>query len=268
MDRLTVFGHTGYIGSSIVNYCRNIEKELILPKRGQIPNKKLGDVIYAVGITNGFVQRPGETLDAHVCYLRKILEKGNFESFVYLSSTRVYNNLSKCGVDERTFLEVNPLEPSEIYNISKLMGENLCISFQKKNTKILRLSNVFGGNMSNKNFLGNILDQASNSTHVLINQTRDSGKDYISIDDVIFYLLSIMESGSNVIYNIASGKNVLHYEIASILEKEGINVEFTNLSKRSLPPIISNKVICQEYGSPRYDVKDYIEKAIIRNRII
>ena len=55
-----------------------------------------------------------------------------------------------------------------------------------------------------------------------MNQTRDSGKDYISIDDVIFYTLRIPESGSNIIYNIASGKNVCHYEVADVLEKYGL----------------------------------------------
>ena len=100
MDRLTVFGHTGYIGSSIVKHPSALEKEQILPERGKIPRKNLGDVVYAVGITSGFVQRPRETLDAHVCYLRKILERGKFDSFVYLSSTRVYNHINADIVDE------------------------------------------------------------------------------------------------------------------------------------------------------------------------
>ncbi len=166
---------------------------------------------------------------------------------------------------KETPVEVNVCEPSEIYNISKLLGENLCVLFREKNTEILRLSNVFGGEMTRKNFLGDILHQALHSARVVMNQTRDSGKDYISIDDVIFYTLRIPESGSNIIYNIASGKNVCHYEVADVLEKYGLDVRFTNLSERSLPPIISNKLLCQEYGCPKDDVKAYIEKTLIQN---
>lgn len=265
MNQLTVFGHTGFIGSNIVKHARNEGRELILPKRGQIPKEKLGDVIYAIGITSEFVQYPCETVNAHVCFLKEILEKGDFDNLLYISSTRVYNSLTESHVDERTSVKVNVLEPSEIYNISKLMGENLCLSFPKKSIKIVRLSNVFGGGITKKNFLGDVLHQAITSNHVIINQTRDSGKDYISIDDVIPSLFYVMESGEYNLYNVTSGKNVLHCEIADILEKYGVEVKFMNSSNKIIPPIILNERLCREHVPPKNSVIDYIEKVIMNN---
>jgi nucleoside-diphosphate-sugar epimerase len=265
MNRLTVFGHTGFIGSNIVKHAQDEGRELILPKRGQIPKEKLGDIIYAIGITSGFAQYPCETVNAHVCFLKEILEKGDFDNFLYISSVRVYYNLTESHVDENTNLIINVLEPSEIYNISKLMGESLCLSLQKKNIKIVRLSNVFGEGMTNKNFLGDVLHQAITSNHVTINQPKDSSRDYISINDVISSLFYIVNFGEYNLYNVSSGKNVLHYEIADILEKYGVKVRFTNSSNRIISPVILNNRLSREYIFPKNSVIDYIEKILKQN---
>jgi nucleoside-diphosphate-sugar epimerase len=265
MSRLTVFGHTGFIGSNIGKYAQDEGRELILPKRGEIPKIKLGDVIYAIGVTSGFAQFPSETVNAHVCFLKEILEKGDFDNLLYISSARVYYSSTESHVDESTSVKVNVFEPSEIYIISKLMGESLCLTFPKKNIKIVRLSSVFGEGMSKKNLLGDVLYQAITSNNVIINQPRDSGRDYISIDDVIPSLFYIMKSKKYNLYNITSGRNVLHCEIANVLEKYGINVEFTNLLGKVLPPIFSNERLCREYTSPKNNVIDYIEKVLENN---
>jgi len=261
MKKFTVFGHTGFIGSNIIKNLNGKRIKLILPKHGQIPTENLGTVIYAIGKTSGFTKYPIDTVNAHVCFLKEIFENGNFDDFLYLSSTRVYNNLSKTIVNEKTPVNVNIDDPSEIYNISKLMGESLCLSFKTKNIKVVRLSNVFGADMNEKNFFGDLLHQAIYSGQVVIKQTKDSGKDYISIEDVVPSLFDILEYGKYNLYNISSGENILHQEISTIFEKYGIKVKFTN-SMKSLPPVISNERLCNEFSPPKVNLLKYLETVL------
>lgn len=261
MEKFTVFGHKGFIGSNFVNYLIEKDIKLILPNRNEIPKENMGNVVYAIGKTTNFVEYPIETIDAHVCFLKKILEQGKFENFIYLSSTRIYNNLPEPVVDENTSLKINLANQKEIYNVSKLMGECLCLSDQFKNIKIVRISNVFGEGMTGKNFLGNLLTQAMKSDSITINETRDSGKDYVNINDVIQIIIKIISSGKYQIYNISSGKNILHYDIGNIFEKHGKRVNYLD-NMKSLPPIISNKRLCEDIFQPGVNLLEYLDKIV------
>ena len=54
---------------------------------------------------------------------------------------------------KETPVEVNVCEPSEIYNISKLLGENLCVLFREKNTRDSSIiKRVWGGDDTQKFF--------------------------------------------------------------------------------------------------------------------
>src|SRR3954470_22708673 len=93
MSPITILGGSGFIGSALVERLAKIGLSCQAPDRGQkLTGKKLGDVIYCVGLTADFRSRPLETVDAHVCHLLHVLRDGDFESLVYLSSTRVYRN--------------------------------------------------------------------------------------------------------------------------------------------------------------------------------
>ena len=81
--------------------------------------------IFAIGLTADFRSRPLDTMDAHVSALAEVLRCGRFDSLTYLSSTRVYAGLPRgCG---NATLVVNPSDASDLYNLSKLAGEALCL---------------------------------------------------------------------------------------------------------------------------------------------
>lgn len=228
MNLITVLGASGFMGSHLVTALKARGAEHIALARPDIlPNQNLGDVIYCIGLTADFRAQPLETVEAHVCKLREVLESCEFDSLTYLSSTRLYGN----GVDtteESGSLSVNPNEPDELYNISKLMGESLALS-SGKNAKVVRLSNVYGDDFSSRNFLTTIIGEAITQHKIVLRTAPESAKDYVSVDDVVRVLLEIVTRGSERLYNVASGENLTNAKLAAAIRKiTGCSIEFAH----------------------------------------
>ena len=148
----TIFGASGFIGSNLTAHLYSKGYSVVTPKRKELldPQESLGHVVYAIGMTGNFHSRPVETIDAHVNVLSKFLKKYKYESWLYLSSTRLYG-LSEGLYSEEDKINVFPGKDS-IYDISKLLGESLCLSTQRPDVRIARLSNVYGVGQSSSTF--------------------------------------------------------------------------------------------------------------------
>ena len=109
--RFTVFGATGFIGANLVAHLSRRGHEVRCPKR-DLPieaGDHLGHVIYAIGLTANFRSRPYETVEAHVGLLSRLLQTSCFDSWLYLSSTRVYAGLLGASkVDEEVRIPIAP----------------------------------------------------------------------------------------------------------------------------------------------------------------
>jgi nucleoside-diphosphate-sugar epimerase len=207
-----------------------------------LSEKNLGHVIYCIGLTADFRTRPFDTVEAHVCKLKNILQDSKLESLVYLSSTRVYDNRQGLSNEEGLIL-TDPNDFNNLYNISKIMGEAVCNASPKK-TYILRLSNVYGNDLYSDNFLTAVIRDAVSKKKVELQTTLDSEKDYISVQDVAELILKITRGGKHTIYNIASGKNITNFEIMEKL-KELTSCEVTvaqNAKKISFPRIDNSRI--------------------------
>src|SRR5262245_16564069 len=105
--KATVLGATGFIGSHLAAELRRRGHSPFTPGRSaDLSGADLGIVFYCIGLTADFRSRPLETVMAHVCKLREVLQNCCFELLVYLSSTRVYGKSSVAVEDEP--LVVNP----------------------------------------------------------------------------------------------------------------------------------------------------------------
>jgi len=151
--KFTILGGNGFIGSHLVEEISRLDYDCESPAREDqsIFNKNLGHLIYAVGLTANFRERPFDTVRAHVLHLLNILENCSFDSFLYLSSTRVYLKGKKA--DEDADVRVNSSDPEDLYNLSKLMGESICFASEKPNVRVVRLSNVFGKKAGSSDFI-------------------------------------------------------------------------------------------------------------------
>jgi nucleoside-diphosphate-sugar epimerase len=260
--KFTVFGSSGYLGSSLVQKFKSEKIECLTPdiKKDKIEDKDLGHVIYAIGVSN-FKQNPSKAIDAHVILLNKLLNEVKFQSFLYLSSTRIYYDA--VSTDENSSLVINPSDNNNLYNISKIMGEIICNASKKQNVRIARLSNVTGNNFNTNLFLPSIIQDAINFKKITLETRLDSEKDYVYIDDVLEILPKISLEGKNRIYNIANGKNTSNEEIVKkIQEITNCEIEIKKKATTYRFPTISINRIQKEFGFKPTSVLEKFEKIV------
>ncbi len=216
--KATVFGAGGFIGSRLAAHLQGLGWEVLALHRGDESwlGRDLGHVFYCVGLTADFRTRPFETIEAHVGLAVDVLRRGRFESFLYLSSTRVYAKSDRG--DETAALVVDPSDPSDLYNLSKLMGEAACLAVDRPQVRIARLSNVFGEGMGESNFLMSVLSEAIRTGAVELQQGLASAKDYIAIEDVLEALVCVSVAGRERLYNVAAGRNTSHAQILDAVQ--------------------------------------------------
>lgn len=220
MTAFTVLGASGYIGRHLVAHLRTQGHTVWAPERGdaQVFSQPLGHVFYCVGLTADFRTRPFDTVDAHVVLLSEVLRRAQFDSLLYLSSTRVY--MGAASTEEDAPLTVLPGDPSYLYNLTKLTGESLCHASGRAGVRVARLSNVVGPGMDERsaNLVADLVRQARQGVMVLRSHPS-SVKDYIHIDDVVQWLPSIALGGKFATYNVASGVQTTHAQWLEWLSK-------------------------------------------------
>lgn len=252
--RFTIFGGRGFVGNALNKYLISKGYEVLVPERDclNFEGQELGHVIYAIGLTADFRSRPFETIDAHVCLLARLLRNTSFDSWLYISSTRVYSGLTIDVADESIPLNVVP-NGDGIYNLSKLSGEALCLSLNVRNIRVVRLANVYGLGQSKDTFLGSLVNDILNRRQPVIFEAPSSSKDYISLVDVTTLLEKIAISGTHRIYNVASGNPVTHAELAKALEKAfSCDVSFdAEAPSRSFPRIDIQRIVSEFGFRPR-----------------
>jgi nucleoside-diphosphate-sugar epimerase len=261
----TVMGSSGFIGRRLVSELRLSGQSVYTPERNckHLYQQHLGNVIYAVGLTSDFRSRPYDTVEAHVSKLIEFFKYAKFESFLYLSSTRVYSR-SSYG-NEESELSVLSSDPSDLYNLSKLLGESICLQHARSCIRVARLSNVVGGDdVNSENFLPTLVREARSGC-IRLQTTLDSAKDYVHIDDVVRLLLLIAENGRHRIYNVASGLQTDHQTWTDELVKQlGCHVEVIPTAQTlRFPQIEIERVKCEfnfNPKSPHNFLREYLTK--------
>ena len=243
----TVIGARGFVGRHAVAALERLGEDYRTIDHGQpVPtDEPLGHVLYCAGITADFRTRPHDCIEAHCCLINRILKNADLESLVYLSGTRLY--LHSDSASESDMLGVNPNIPEDIYNISKLAGEAICLADPRPSVRVLRLSNVFGDDFESDNFFLSVLKDAVDHGRVLLGQALDSAKDYVHVDDVVAAMLTLSGGGQHRVYNVASGANTSHGEIMDALaEATGCSVEVTEGAQAyTFPPIDTTRIAAE-----------------------
>ncbi len=253
--KFTVLGASGLVGSRLCGFLKRRGDEVFAPLRDDpcIYAEELGHAIYCIGVTADFRRKPFETIAAHVTVLADLLNRATFDSFLYLSSTRVY--LGAKSTEESADCRVNTNHPDDFYNLTKLTGESLCFASGRDNIRVARLSNVFSAEADSENFLSEILRAALTTKRITVRTSLDSAKDYIAIPDVLELLTQIAVSGKEKLYNVASGTNVSNRTLVDRLaELTGCRLTIAPEAPVVVFPPISITRIKQEFFSPAADV--------------
>ena len=267
--KYTILGASGFIGSHVANLARREGHDVESPGRDEnLDGRHLGHVIYSIGLTSDFRQRPHDTVTAHITKLQEILTRTTFDSLVYLSSTRVY---ARCAVDdsagaqtvsESQPLSVLPSDFSDLYNLSKLMGESIALIHGPK-VKVARLSNVIGMDLASDNFLISVVRDCLERGRVELKTSLESAKDYIGVDDVARLLLRIGVEGTQSIYNVASGTNTTHREIvATLTQLTSADCLVANGAPTTTFPPIDIRRIREEFGFEPRNMETIIESLV------
>lgn len=239
----TVFGGDGFVGRAVQKVLLQNHEEFLVPSFDEVEQKikgrDLGHVVYCIGLTADFRQRPLDAMQAHLCVLYQIIADNHCESVTYLSSTRVYSGLD--STEEDRPLSVHPLHLSDLYNLSKLSGESLCLCCGIP-AHIVRLSNVYGHsdnpNFDSPLFIPTLLRESALEKKLVFRSAPSSNKDYIHVEDAAQLILNIASKGVSKIYNVASGQNISNAQIAEVFRQFGTEVEFlADAEPISFPPI-------------------------------
>lgn len=264
MILFTVLGSFGFIGSHLVNRLKSEGFDYYTPaKYEDIAGIKLGHVIDCTGLSADFRTKPFETVESHVCHTLKILRECKFDSFLYLSSTRVYGVKGRIAHEEDV-IQCQPLDFGDLYNISKIMGEAICFaSLGFKNVRVVRLSNVYGYDSKSENFIFSLIRDALHNKKIVLNTTLDSSKDHISVEDVVKILPEIAVHGKHKIYNVASGANTTVGQIVNKLAKLiGCSVGVNKDAQRICYPKICVDRIKEEFAFVPANIIDDLEKLV------
>jgi nucleoside-diphosphate-sugar epimerase len=219
--KFTVLGGSGFIGRNLVEHLKKNGHDVSAPSLSNEESIRdnLGHVIYCIGLTGDFRGKLFETIEAHISLLANLIKRCEFDSWLYLSSTRIYRLLNKDAIAcEDTAVPVYPSSDG-LYDISKLAGEALCLSQQSSAIRVVRLSNVYGSDQSTHTFLAEIIQELKLKGKAIIREAPESSKDYIALTEVLPLLESIALSGRERLYNVASGKAVTHAALAKKIEQ-------------------------------------------------
>ena len=222
-ERYTVVGAGGFVGSRLCAHLEAAGHEVRRTGRADpLPEGPLGRVLWCAGVTRDFRERPFDTVRAHVCDLAGLLEDGDFERLVYLSSTRVYRAAEH-----------------DLYNASKLLGESLCLASGRAGVRVARLATVCAAASDSPDVVSELARAAVRTGTVTLRSDPASARDYILLDDAVPALAALADAGGAPVYDVASGRNVTNRELAAWLtELTGCAVETAPGAEHvSYPPI-------------------------------
>jgi UDP-glucose 4-epimerase len=264
----TVLGASGYIGKALAAQLVAKGHKVWLPQRQspEIFTRPLGVVYYCIGLTGDYLEDVFKTSQAHVTYLSDLLSRAqHIEHIVYLSSVRLYDQLNADIAYESDSLVIRTDEPRYLYDLTKALGENLCLTAYAGRSSVARLSCVYDFEENSPGFLPEVIRRARHRNEILIESSPYICRDYIALCDVVSALLAIGENKNTGIFNIASGSNIYNHEIASIMKNYGIEIIYTkDQIAKTLPKCSIERLVA--LGIIPTSVFDALNNQLSRNK--
>jgi nucleoside-diphosphate-sugar epimerase len=254
----TIIGASGFIGAALVAALESQDQVVHAVTRASLPallaaRRPAGHVIDCAGLSADSRTRPLDSAEAHVGLVARCLAELQFDSFLLLSSTRVYARASSTRED--ALLSTLPGSPAELYTVTKLAGEALCLADPRPTARVVRLSNVYGMNMPAETFLGRVLREGQATDGVVFRQGAASESDYVGIVAVTRLLPAIASSGVHRLYNVAAGANTSHASIAHRLhDAAGWHISFAPEVPIVRQPPIDTSRTDSEFGPSGCDL--------------
>jgi len=211
MEKITVFGASGFIGSK---FCKMYPDNTIKMKRNQ-HEPETNNILNFISTTNNYAFRDSILADinSNVVVMLQILEKaknkfGSDFTFNQISTWSVY------GITPLPAVETATCNPTGFYSISKRTAEQLLITFCTLygiTYRIFRLCNIIGKNdrvTQTKNSLQYLIEELKMNKDITLYDNGDFLREFMYVDDVcrgIEMGLTLCDN-YNEIYNLGTGK--------------------------------------------------------------
>ena len=264
-DSYTIFGQ-GFVGTNVIKFLQKKKLKIFLPKRGRYKfSKNLNNIIYCIG-SDDWVNDPRGSFEANLGIVPKIIFYNKFNSFTFISSTRLYLDGIKKNTKENSLIHINPNIRNFFFNSLKLSAESLCLSLPNKRIKVVRMSNLFGDNFTNQIYLlPTLIRNSIKYKKIDIYISKNSTKDFIYVNDAFDVLLKIIKRGKHRLYNVASGKNIKLFKILKEIKKiTNCKINYTHSSNVVKEPKINIKRITNEFNfKPKNNLIDLLNHLII-----
>jgi nucleoside-diphosphate-sugar epimerase len=254
----TILGASGFIGTALSAWLASHDSPVHAVTRASLPallaaRRPAGHMIDCIGATFSGTTRPIDAAEAHIGVVAKCLSELRFDSFLLLSSTRVYAHAN--ATDEETALPALPADPSDLFAVTKLAGEALCLADPRPLVRVVRLSSVYGTGMPPNTFLGQLLREGIATGRVVCRQSAESTNDYINIATVVRMLSMIATGGRHRLYNVASGANTGHDALVQTLRAiAGWQIGFAADVPAMRYPLVATARLTAEFGPTASDV--------------
>ena len=208
MEKISVFGGTGFIGSAFVK--KYHDKCIAIPR--DVRQAPTNNVLYLISTVDNYNVFTDLTLDVrtNLITLLETLEhcKRTNMVFNFVSSWFVY------GTCELPATENTLCNPTGFYSITKYTAEKLLVSFCETfnvRYRILRLGNIYGAGdlktSKKKNAIQFMVSQIAENKPVDLYEGGNVIRDLLHIDDAVRAINLVIENGElDTVYNIGSGK--------------------------------------------------------------
>lgn len=164
-------------------------------------------------------------------------------TFLFISSSEVYNGLFKFGLTEDEIGSTSSQHPRAAYIDAKKCGEVICDAYREKgrNVKVARLSIAYGPGtrLGDTRVINSLIDKGFNNDQIELMDDGSALRTFCYISDVVEMLWNIILNGKDFIYNIGGVDSLSIFDLAS---KIGLL-----LDKKVTRPMINNELV----GNPR-----------------
>jgi nucleoside-diphosphate-sugar epimerase len=172
------------------------------------------------GQPSKFLINKTKTIEINTTATIKLLNLLNKDgTFLFVSSSEVYNGLFKYEVSEDEIGNTDTQHPRAAYIQGKKCGEVICDAYREKgfNVKVARLSTAYGPGTKNgdKRVINTLIDKALLHEKIELMDNGDSLRTVCYISDAIEMLWNITLNGEGFIYNVGGIDTLTIRQIAN-----------------------------------------------------
>jgi UDP-glucuronate decarboxylase len=206
------------------------EVELIRADLSQIKHWDLlpsADVIFhaaGYGQPRRFLENPSAALMLNTGLTHFLLEKLNPEgSFIFFSSSEVYQGLEKEYLTEADIGTTTPEHPRAVYIEGKRSGEALCHAARSTGTRAsaIRLAHTFGPGTrpGDQRVINMFIEQAIRKRELVMQDAGLAVRTWGYLYDAVEIFLKIAAAGTQTVYNVSGSHRLTIRELADRVAK-------------------------------------------------